>query len=387
MASASGYNYHRFARAVLKKARKWEPSLTIQLYPTYWRFEHSQINFLYDGPMKPFLMALRAQVIPASLIPFLYDIRPPVSFVDGCLVIEVQDYRKNPEVRSRVVMRPAPETLPQTIDAMLERRRETWDDQMTLELESRILAATSAPLYLGTSLLASRNAALSLALTAPAGPNLAADGNFRPTLVSGADEDSEQETIRKLLGAGTRSSGGAFQPSWSVLRLMERIKGHNKQKEADAAARRAAAAATGNKPGAPPGPPLPGQGPEVEKKPPKKKKRPAQDDAGTEEKKPAKKKKALAAAAAAAAAPEEPAPATTTGGKKKVAPKKDAAKAKEAKEAEAKAKEATKDAAKDKGKDKDKEKEKEKDGDKEAEAAPKKKKKKPTAAEKKAEGK
>ncbi|TXT08681.1 hypothetical protein VHUM_02809 [Vanrija humicola] len=361
MASASGYNYHRFARAVLKKARKWEPSLTIQLYPTYWRFEHSQINFLYDGPMKPFLMALRAQVIPASLIPFLYDIRPPVSFVDGCLVIEVQDYRKNPEVRSRVVMRPAPETLPQTIDAMLERRRETWDDQMTLELESRIIAATSAPLYLGTSLLASRNAALSLALTAPAGPNLAADGNFRPTLVSSTDEDSEQETIRKLLGAGTRSSGGAFQPSWSVLRLMERIKGHNKQKEQDAAQRRA------------------GQGPEVEKKPPKKKKRPAQDDAATEEKKPAKKKKALAAAAAAA--PEEAAPAATASGKKKVAPKKDAAKAKEAKESEAKAKEAaTKDAAKDKGK----------DGDKDADAAPKKKKKKPaaaTATEKKAEGK
>jgi hypothetical protein len=41
MASASGYNYHRFARAVLKKARKWEPSLSIQLYPTYWRFENS----------------------------------------------------------------------------------------------------------------------------------------------------------------------------------------------------------------------------------------------------------------------------------------------------------------------------------------------------------
>ncbi|KAL1405920.1 Transcription factor spt20 [Vanrija albida] len=380
MASASGYNYHRFARAVLKKARKWEPSLTIQLYPTYWRFEHSQINFLYDGPMKPFLMALRAQVIPASLIPFLYDIRPTVAFVDGCLVIEVQDYRKNPEVRSRVVMRPAPETLPQTIDAMLERRTETWDDQMTLELESRIIAATSAPLYLGTSLLASRNAALSLALTAPAGPNLAADGTFRPTLVSGADEDSEQETIRKLLGAGTRSSGGAFQPSWSVLRLMERIKGHNKQKEADAAARRAAAASAGNKPGVPPGPPLPGQGPEVEKKAPKKKKRPAQDEPGTEEKKPAKKKKALAAAAAAAA-PEEAAPATTTTTKKKVAPKKDAAKDKEAKEKEAKAKDAAKDAAKDKEKDKDK------DG-KEAEAAPKKKKKTTkAAAEKKGEGK
>ncbi len=41
MASASGYNYHRFARALLKKSRKWEPSLSIQLYQNYWRFENS----------------------------------------------------------------------------------------------------------------------------------------------------------------------------------------------------------------------------------------------------------------------------------------------------------------------------------------------------------
>jgi hypothetical protein len=106
-----------------------------------------EINFLYDGPMKPFLLALRAQVIPAALIPFLYDIRPPVSFVDGCLVVELQDFRKAPEIRSRVVMRPAPETLPLTIDIMLERRNENWDDNMTLELESRIMVRTHVFVY------------------------------------------------------------------------------------------------------------------------------------------------------------------------------------------------------------------------------------------------
>lgn len=100
-----------------------------------------EINFLYDGPMKPFLLALRAQVIPAALIPFLYDIRPPVSFVDGCLVVELQDFRKVPEVRSRVVMRPAPETLPMTIDIMLARRHENWEDNSVLELESRIMVS------------------------------------------------------------------------------------------------------------------------------------------------------------------------------------------------------------------------------------------------------
>lgn len=53
MASASGYNYHRFARAVLKKARKWEPSLSIQLYPTHWRFENSVSVTFQSGPAFP----------------------------------------------------------------------------------------------------------------------------------------------------------------------------------------------------------------------------------------------------------------------------------------------------------------------------------------------
>jgi hypothetical protein len=103
------------------------------------------MNFTYDGPMRPFLLALRAQVIPASLIPFLYDITPPVSLVDGCLVVEIQDFRKSPEVRTRVVMRQAAESLAQTIDVMLERKGEPWDEQLALELESRIIVSQRAP--------------------------------------------------------------------------------------------------------------------------------------------------------------------------------------------------------------------------------------------------
>lgn len=91
--------------------------------------------------MKPFLLALRAQVVPSALIPFLYDIKPPVSFVDGCLVVEIQDYRRIPDVRSRVVMRPAAEALSQTVEYMLERRGEGGDEQLGLELESRIIVS------------------------------------------------------------------------------------------------------------------------------------------------------------------------------------------------------------------------------------------------------
>lgn len=224
MASASGYNHHRFARAVLKKSRKWEPSLTVQLHSKNWRFEHSPVPFAYDGPMKPFLLALRAQVIPADLMPFLYDIQPPVSFVDGCLVVEIQDYRKEPEGRSRVVMRPAAEALSQTIDTMLERKGQNWDERMTLELESRIISATSPPLYLGTSILATRNATLAMSITAPAGPTLSADGTYRPA-VPETDTSNETERMRKLFFAGGKDRDRAtpFQPSWAIMALKERL--------------------------------------------------------------------------------------------------------------------------------------------------------------------
>ncbi|TYJ52107.1 hypothetical protein B9479_007287 [Cryptococcus floricola] len=225
MASASGYNHHRFARAVLKKSRKWEPSLTVQLHANHWRFENSPMNFQYEGPMKPFLLAVRSQVIPASLIPFLYDIQPPISFVDGCLVVELQDFRRTPESRSRVVMRPAAETLPQTIDVMLERKGQAWDDQLALELESRIIAATSPPLYLGTSIMATRNASLALSITSPAHPNLSSEGSLRQPLSAESDQASSLDRMRKLVLAGSSQGSGAapFQPDWLVLRSREQF--------------------------------------------------------------------------------------------------------------------------------------------------------------------
>ncbi|WRT68132.1 uncharacterized protein IL334_005107 [Kwoniella shivajii] len=247
MASASGYNHHRFARAVLKKSRKWEPSLTVQLYSNHWKYENSPVHFQYDGPGKNFLLALRSQVIPVSLIPFLYDIQPPISFVDGCLVVELQDFRKTPEVKSRVVMRPAAETLAQTIDVMLERKGQNWDESMGLELESRIIAATSPPLYLGTSLLATRNATLALALTSPAGTTLAADGNIRPTNTIGEhDSRTSTDKLRRLLRAGEKST--QFRAEFNVLRAKEQyeIVRQKREQEIKEAAIRNAQIVNGN---------------------------------------------------------------------------------------------------------------------------------------------
>lgn len=87
-------------------------------------------------------MAIRSQVIPADLLPFLYEIQPPIAFVDGCLVVQIIDCRRHPEAFSRVVMRPAAEGLAQTIDLVLEQRGEAWGEQFALEAESRIIVRT-----------------------------------------------------------------------------------------------------------------------------------------------------------------------------------------------------------------------------------------------------
>ncbi|WVQ99762.1 hypothetical protein IAU59_006904 [Kwoniella sp. CBS 9459] len=379
MASASGYNHHRFARAVLKKSRKWEPSLTVQLFPNHWRFENSPVNFPYDGPMKPFLLALRSQIIPTSLIPFLYDIHPPVSFVDGCLVVELQDHRRpgQPDVRSRVVMRPAAGALAQTIDVMLERRGQSWDEIMALELESRIIAATSPPLYLGTSPLASRNATLALSLTCPANPNLSADGTVRSTSNRTEGESkSSLDRMKRLLragvidrsaagtssgpsGSGTAAAGGTsggaasasatgtFSANWAVLRAKEKYEQLKAQKEQEAreAAARSMQAVNGGMPGGGPDDGT-GAGPSQQN---------GADGmgggAGTGEKKKGKKKRAAPQPEPAAEEEDEkekPKPKK----KKKVDKDKDKEKEKE-KDKDDKEKEGTK-KAKDKDKDKDK---------------------------------
>jgi hypothetical protein len=141
--ASSIYNHHKFARAILKKSRKSEPSLTIELFTDHWKFKnsassretgglqpHHKAN-LYESarshrircshtmdrcgsattfrPLppcptqaklsslhlisQPFLVALRAQTIPAFLVPLILEQEPPITISDGCLIVEIHDYR------------------------------------------------------------------------------------------------------------------------------------------------------------------------------------------------------------------------------------------------------------------------------------------------------
>lgn len=105
--------------------------------------------------------------------------------------------------------------------------------------ELTLQAATSPPLYLGTSLLATRNAVLSMALTSPATPGLSAEGHLRcPQVATEATTSSDR--MRRILQAGGGSgSGASFHPNWSILRLKERMANAERIKEAEKEARAA----------------------------------------------------------------------------------------------------------------------------------------------------
>ncbi|KAJ9108970.1 hypothetical protein QFC21_000293 [Naganishia friedmannii] len=80
--ATSMYNHHRFARAVMKKFRKAPASLTIELHSNHW---------LFQG--QPFLQALREQAIPTSLLNTILNSSTHVPIYDGCLLIEIHDFR------------------------------------------------------------------------------------------------------------------------------------------------------------------------------------------------------------------------------------------------------------------------------------------------------
>jgi hypothetical protein len=110
------------------------------------------------GRHQAFLDAVKAQQIPAQFLSTLSTVRPnglPIAFYDGCLIVELIDYRASVallEVNGggggpqptpvRVILQPTPESS--WIDLQMlsdEIGRGRWDDGDLLEVEARILVS------------------------------------------------------------------------------------------------------------------------------------------------------------------------------------------------------------------------------------------------------
>ncbi|KAJ4364763.1 hypothetical protein N0V95_000711 [Ascochyta clinopodiicola] len=78
---------------ILARHRGKLPSMRIYLYPSHFRINDSQETLAYASPMREILTALRDKKLPHNMLEELYANGTP--FYDGCLIVEVHNYRNN----------------------------------------------------------------------------------------------------------------------------------------------------------------------------------------------------------------------------------------------------------------------------------------------------
>ncbi|KAI8320693.1 hypothetical protein GQ54DRAFT_263093, partial [Martensiomyces pterosporus] len=159
---------------LLEKYKNEQPSLTLHLFDSHFRFEGQEGVFLYNGPMRFFFEALNEGKIPIDLVDVLAQVN--CRYYDGCLIVEVQDHRRQShEPRSKKqrslaaaanhssglavykkVMRPTSETINLDLHLACERSRTTLSQEDTMRVEGMILLAVEEPLDLEPDVQVSR---------------------------------------------------------------------------------------------------------------------------------------------------------------------------------------------------------------------------------------
>ncbi|CCM02580.1 uncharacterized protein FIBRA_04683 [Fibroporia radiculosa] len=144
----TSYNLSRSVQNLLDEHQFSPASFTVKLYPDYWTLNNGS-KCLYTHQIASLLDDIRAQRIPVDFLELFDTAKLP--FYD-----ELQDFRpqrvtdpllEEPQ-RSRVVLTPNPESLWADICLLNQKAGNTWTDHEALEVEARILLATSPPLCL-----------------------------------------------------------------------------------------------------------------------------------------------------------------------------------------------------------------------------------------------
>ncbi|KAJ7068910.1 Spt20 family-domain-containing protein [Mycena belliarum] len=150
----AGYNRTRYVEDLLEKNASHPPSFSVHLHPDYWTLNNAS-KFLYNTPISGLLDDIRAHRVPADFLDLFDAFKVP--FFDGCMIVELLDYRPQqrgaettldiPE-RTRVVLHPNGETMFADICSLNRKQGGTWTDRDALDIEARLLLATSPPLCL-----------------------------------------------------------------------------------------------------------------------------------------------------------------------------------------------------------------------------------------------
>ncbi|KAI0306000.1 Spt20 family-domain-containing protein [Multifurca ochricompacta] len=152
------YNLTRETQSILKECESNPPSFSLQLYHDNWTL-NSGPKFLYNSPAFAALFDdIKANRIPIDLLELFDAARVP--FYEGCMIVEIEEFKqinskdnskdnKLPEKTvTRVLLRPNSETLFADLCLLNQKGGGKWTDEDALEVEAKILLATSPPLCL-----------------------------------------------------------------------------------------------------------------------------------------------------------------------------------------------------------------------------------------------
>ncbi|KAJ3552987.1 hypothetical protein NM688_g3859 [Phlebia brevispora] len=193
----AGYNITRSIEELLSEHELSPPSFTVHLHPDHWTLNGGS-KFLYNNQIASLLDDIRAQRIPTDFIELFEAAKLP--FYDGCMIVELLDYRplkgKEPELanpkRSRVVLSPTPETMWADICLLNHKAGNVWTDEDALQVEAKILLATTPPLCLDPDPHLTRIANSILRVSAPAAPV-----SLKRKAVAMEPEEDESEKVRR----------------------------------------------------------------------------------------------------------------------------------------------------------------------------------------------
>ncbi|KAK2462245.1 hypothetical protein APHAL10511_005741 [Amanita phalloides] len=194
----AGHNKSRFVQDLLQRTEGKPPSFTVNLYPDHWSLNNGS-RFHYHIPMAALLDDIRAQRIPVDFLEIFDSARVP--FYDGCMVVQILDYRpqnaKDPVLekpeQARVVLHPNSESLWADICSLNQRFGTRWTDLDALEVEARILLATSSPLCLDPDPHLMRIANHVMRASMPSAPS-----SLKRKAAAMEPEDNENDKARKI---------------------------------------------------------------------------------------------------------------------------------------------------------------------------------------------
>ncbi|KAF9981816.1 Transcription factor spt20, partial [Modicella reniformis] len=215
---------------LLEKYKRFPASFIIHLYETHFKFENQDGVVLFNSPMKIVLKSIQEKRLPSGLLDIIKSAGCP--YYEGRLIVEVIDHRKRPEnnpTTKRVVLSPTQETLWADLSMLHEEAAESWSNDLMLDVESKILIATEAPLCLDPS---------------PMVTILSNEISYHQTSATQRTRkrrkwnslEREQEAARKaeedkLMSMMDEKSTVNFQPNFSRLAFLKEWRQKKKQEE------------------------------------------------------------------------------------------------------------------------------------------------------------